>query len=410
MRPKHETIAPTMMPAPAGVSGSEMVRAIDPWMASAVVLLLSIGTVLVYSASAVKAQSLAGSSELFLIRHLASVAMGLVLMAIVMRVPIETWSKFAYPMLGLCIILLVSVFIPGVGRRVNGAMRWISVGPASFQPAEFAKLAVVVYLAHSLAKKREKASSFSIGFVPHVAMTSVVVGLILIQPDIGTSAVIFATLGFMLFVAGTRISYLVLAVVGALPVAVHYVMTRPHAFKRILVFLEPEAHKQNIGYQVWESLVSFGSGGAFGLGLGAGKQKLHFLPESHTDFIFAVLGQELGFVGVVVAILAFCTFVGRSLWLASKLPCRFPMFLVFGLSVWLGIQAATNMAVVTALLPTKGLTLPLVSFGRSSLVMTMIAVGILLRASAEARTQLLRLASPPKRSRARRRAPKEAIA
>lgn len=410
MRPKHETIAPTMMPSPAGVSAADMVRAVDPWMAAAVVLLLSVGTVLVYSASAVRAHSASGHSDLYLMRHLASIAVGLVLMAIVMRIPIETWSRLAYPMLALSVVLLIAVFIPGLGRRVNGAMRWISLGPASFQPAEFAKLAVVVYLAHSLAKKREKASSFSIGFVPHVAITSAVVGLILIQPDIGTSAVIFATLGFMLFVAGTRISYLVLAVVGALPVAIHYVVTRPHAFKRILVFMEPEAYKQNIGYQVWESLVSFGSGGAFGLGLGAGKQKLYFLPESHTDFIFAVLGQELGFLGVVLAVGAFVTLVGRGLWLASKLPCRFPMFLVFGLSVWLGVQAATNMAVVTALLPTKGLTLPLVSFGRSSLVITMVAVAILLRASAEARTQLLRLASAPARPRTRRVNRKEALA
>lgn len=403
MRSKRDTIAPTMMPSPAGLSGADMARAVDPWIAGAVVLLLAVGTVLVYSASAVRAGQ-AGGSETFLLRHLSSIAIGLVLCAVAMRVPIEAWSKLAYPLLTIAVVLLIAVFVPGLGKRVNGAMRWIAIGPLRFQPSELAKLAVVVYLAHSLAKKREKASSFSIGFLPHVLITSFVVGLILIQPDIGTSAVIFTTLGLMLFVAGTRISYLVLAVVAALPVAAHYVMTRPHAFKRILVFLEPEAYKQSIGYQVWESLVSFGSGGALGLGLGAGKQKLYFLPESHTDFIFAVLGQELGFVGVALVIGAFAVLIGRGLWLSSRLPCRFPMLLVCGLTAWLGVQAAVNMAVVTALLPTKGLTLPLVSFGRSSLVITMLAVGILLRASAEARTQLSRLASPSggrRRSRGR---------
>jgi len=410
VKSKRDTIAPTMMPAPAGVSGSEMARSVDPWIAGAVVVLLSIGTVLVYSASAVRAQNISGSSDLFLVRHLSSITMGLVFAAVAMRIPIEAWSKVAYPLLVVSVVLLLAVFVPGVGRRVNGSLRWISLGPASFQPAELAKLAVVVYLAHSLAKKREHVSTFSIGFLPHVLVTSLVVALILVQPDIGTSAVIFATLGLMLFVAGTRISYLVLAVVGALPVAAHYVFTRPHAFKRILVFLEPEAYKQSYGYQVWESLVSFGSGGAFGLGLGAGKQKLYFLPESHTDFIFAVLGQELGFVGVFITIAAFAVLIGRGLWLSSRLPCRFPMFLVCGLTAWLGMQAATNMAVVTALLPTKGLTLPLVSFGRSSLVVTMLAVGILLRASAEARTQLSRLAGAPTRRRQPRTRVKEAVA
>ncbi|MCB9650731.1 MAG: putative lipid II flippase FtsW [Deltaproteobacteria bacterium] len=387
MSTKNDTIAPTMMPAPNGLTGAEMARAVDPWIAGAAVFLLGLGTVLVYSASAVRAGNGAGDAEAYLARHLSSILMGMLLLAITLRIPLEVWSKLAYPLLGLSVVLLAAVFVPGLGRRVNGAMRWISLGPASFQPGELAKLAVVVYLAHSLAKKREKASSFSIGFLPHVVVTSFVVGLVIIQPDIGTSAVIYATLGLMLFVAGTRISYLVLAVVAALPVGVHYVLSHPHAWARLRVFLEPEAYRRNIGYQVWESLVSFGSGGPLGLGLGEGSQKLYFLPESHTDFIFAVLGQELGFVGVLMVVTAFAVLVGRGLWLASRLPCRFPMFLIFGLTAWLGVQAFTNMAVVTALLPTKGLTLPLVSFGRSSLVVTMVAVGILLRASAEVRGQ-----------------------
>lgn len=383
---KHDdNDAPTTMPLPADVAPAQMARTIDPWIAGAAIFLVAVGIVLVYSASAFRAQSQAGDASLYLVRHLASVGVGVVCLFVVLRCPIEWWSRMAYPLLIVTIVLLSLLFVPGLGREVNGAVRWLRLGPASFQPGELAKLAIVVYLAHSLAKKRDKVSTFSIGFLPHVLVTSFVVALVIVQPDIGTSAVIYATLGLMLFVAGTRTGYLVLAIVAALPVAYSYVATHKHAAARLLVFLQPEAHKQGIGYQVWESIVSFGSGGAWGLGLGAGKQKLYFLPESHTDFIFAVIGQELGLFGVVLVIVAFGIVVGRGMWMASKLPCRFPMFLAFGVSSWLALQAAVNMAVVMALLPTKGLTLPFVSYGRSSMVMSMIALGVLLRATSEAR-------------------------
>jgi cell division protein FtsW len=393
--------APTTMPLPVGLSAASLSRNIDPWITGAAIVLVALGTVLVYSASAVRAQVAGGDGTTFLVRHLSSVVLGLMLMAVVLRVPIEAWSRLAYPLLAVAIVLLVMVFVPGLGRRVNGALRWVSIAGVSFQPGELAKLAVVVYLAHSLAKKREKVRLFSVGFLPHVLITSLVVGLVIIQPDLGTSAVIYLVLGLMLFIAGTKIGYLVLAVVGALPVVLHYVMSHPHALARMTVFLDPESYKRDIGYQVWESLVSFGSGGAFGLGLGAGKQKLYFLPESHTDFIFAVLGQELGFIGVLIAVGCFATIVGRGMHIASKLPCRFPMFLTFGISAWLGAQAVVNMAVVTALLPTKGLTLPFVSYGRSSMIVTLIALGILLRATAEHRAQapaVLRRKSPKRRA------------
>jgi cell division protein FtsW len=382
---------PTILPLPEGIRAAELVRRVDPWIAGATVFLLSLGTVLVYSATAVRAQQ-SGDAEAFLMKHAGSVLIGLILMGIAIRTPVERWSRIAYPLLGITVLLLVLLFVPGVGKQpdpdvrgINGALRWLSFGGIGFQPGELAKLAVVIYLAHSLAKKRDRASSFSIGFLPHVMVTSLVVALILIQPDIGTSAVIYATLGVMLFAGGTKIGYLVLAVVAALPVAYHYVATRPHAWARMLVFLNPEAYKKDIGYQVWESLVAFGSGGAFGLGLGAGQQKLYFLPESHTDFIFSVLGQELGFLGAAAAIAAFAIIVARGSWIASNVTCRFPMFLAFGITAWLGVQALTNMAVAVALLPTKGLTLPLVSYGRSSLIVTMLAVGILLRVTAEHR-------------------------
>ncbi len=377
--------APTAMPTPS-IDTATLVRNVDPWMSVATVTLLSVGIVVVYSASAVRAAQTGGNAAAVLTHHLVAVVIGLTAMSLVLRLRVDAWARWAYPLLIVASALLVAVWIPRLGREVNGAQRWLDFGPLGFQPAELAKLAVVLYLAHSLAKKRSKVSTFSIGFVPHVAVTSALVALILVQPDIGTSAILFAVLGLMLFVAGTRTAYLVLAVVAALPIIGVYVLTHRHAADRLTAFLAPELHKRDIGYQVWESLVAFGSGGAFGSGLGAGAQKL-FLPAAHNDFIFSVIGQELGFAGVLVVTLAFVGLVGRGLWLASSLPSRFAMFLTFGLCAWLGLQAAVNMAVAMSLLPTKGLTLPLVSYGRSSLIVSMIAVGILLRASAEYRAQ-----------------------
>lgn len=376
-------IAPTTLPLPAGVTSSTLSRRVDPWMAGAIAGLLGVGTVMVYSASAVRASAAAGETDAYLVRHLISIALGLIGMGAALRVPVERWSRFAYALLALSTVLLVLVHVPGLGHRVNGAQRWLQLGPIGFQPAELTKLAVVVYLAHSLAKKRDKVATFSVGFLPHVLVTGGLVLLILVQPDLGTSVIIFATLGLMMFVAGTRIGYLVLAALMALPVAYHYVSSRPHAWKRLLVFLEPEAHKAGIGYQVWESLVSVGSGGLFGVGLGEGRQKLYFLPESHTDFVFAIIGEELGFIGIVLVIGLFAVLIGRALRLATRASVRFAMFLGFGIAAWLGSQAVLNMMVVMALVPTKGLTLPLVSFGGTSMIVTLVALGILLRLSAE---------------------------
>lgn len=380
--------APTEMPTP-DVGSDTLIRSIDPWMTAAMVALLSLGVVLVYSASSMRAAQYGDHAATLLVQHLVSVVIGLGVLLIVLHLKVDAWGRWAYPLLGLTFVLLLAVWVPGLGRRVHGAQRWLALGPIGFQPAELAKLTVVLYLAHSLAKKREKVSTFSVGFVPHVLITGALVLLILVQPDIGTSAIVFGILGLMLFVAGTRVGYLVLAAVAALPVGAWYIATHRHAAARLIAFWAPEDHKQGIGYQVWESLVAFGSGGPWGMGLGDGRQTL-FLPAAHTDFIFAVLGQELGFAGVVVVILAFGALLGRGMWLASRLPSRFAMFTTFGVCAWLGLQAIVNMAVVMSLLPTKGLTLPLMSYGRSSLIVSMVAIGILLRASAEYRAQRAR--------------------
>ncbi len=379
------TPAPTTLPMPAGVRSAALAKQIDPWIMGATVGLVGIGIVMVYSASAVRAFGSGGESSSFLMRHLFSVALGMLGLTAALRIPTEKWSRYAYPLLLLSFLMLCAVFVPGLGRRVNGAVRWLNLGFMGFQPGELAKLAVVVYLAHSLAKKRERVAIFSVGFVPHVLVTSAMVLLILIQPDFGTSVIIFATLGLMMFVAGTRIGYLLIAMVLAIPVGFIYVRLKPHAFQRLIVFLDPEAYKSNIGYQIWESLVSFGSGGPFGLGLGQGHQKLYFLPEAHSDFVFAVVGEELGFAGVLLVVSLFVILIGRALTIARRASVRFSMFLAFGIAAWLGCQALINMMVVVALVPTKGLTLPFVSFGGSSMIVGLTAIGVLLRVTAEER-------------------------
>ena len=210
--------APTTLPMPAGVRSAALAKQIDPWIMGATVGLVGIGIVMVYSASAVRAFGSGGESSSFLMRHLFSVALGMLGLTAALRIPTEKWSRYAYPLLLLSFLMLCAVFVPGLGRRVNGAVRWLNLGFMGFQPGELAKLAVVVYLAHSLAKKRERVAIFSVGFVPHVLVTSAMVLLILVQPDFGTSVIIFATLGLMMFVAGTRIGYLLIAMVLAIPV------------------------------------------------------------------------------------------------------------------------------------------------------------------------------------------------
>ena len=377
--------APSMMPLPKGLSSSDYSLRVDTWMAMAVALLLMMGIAVVYSGSAVLAAEKYGDSSYFLIRHVVAVGTAVLIILWMLRVPLEKWSVVAYPLLSLCFFLLLITVSTSAGSSAHGAERWLQLGVLKFQPAEFAKLSVVVYLAHSLAKKRERVSIFSVGFLPHVLVVSVLVVLILKQPDLGTSVVIYATLAAMLFVAGTRTAYLVFAVFAAAPVLWLYLQSYPHAWRRIQVFLSPESDPTGAGYHIYQSLVAFGSGGLFGMGLGGGSQKLFFLPEPHTDFIFASIGQELGFIGALAVLLGFTVLVCRGLMTAARLPYRFPMFLTFGLATSIGIQAFMNMGVAVALLPTKGLTLPLVSFGRSSMIASALIVGILLRASAEER-------------------------
>jgi len=356
----------------------------DALLLCAVLSLVSLGLVMVYSASAVMAQDKLGDSLYFLQRQLMAAGMGVVAMAVGMKVGWRRLARLAYPLLLVTLVLLVLVLIPGIGTTVGGARRWIRLPGFSLQPAEVAKFAWVVYLSYSLAKKREKVATFSVGFLPHLLLCGLLVGLCMLQPDFGSSVLLVFLLFALLFAAGTKVSYLVGSVLLALPLAYAAIATSPYRMKRVLAFLDPWAHRHDIGYQVAESLMSIGSGGLTGLGLGDGRQKLFFLPEAHTDFIFAIIGEELGLVGVGVLVALYAIIIWRGIRASLAAPEAFGTYLGLGLTSIIAVQAAVNMCVAMGLLPTKGLTLPFVSYGGSSLVVLMGGAGVLLSLSASA--------------------------
>jgi cell division protein FtsW len=283
-------------------------------------------------------------------------------------------------MLAGTVALLVLVIV-GFGRSGGGAARWLRIGPVALQPAELAKVTVVLWLAHSLSKKHEKIKTFTVGFLPHLLMVGFLVILCLKQPDFGSSVVLLLLTFTLLFVAGAKTGYLLGAIVLALPVAIHLVMGSAYRRRRWEAFVDPWAHRHDISYQLVESLMSFGAGGPTGLGLGDSRQKLFFLPEAHTDFIGAIIGEELGFVGMCCLLSAYAFMVYRGIKIALEAADDYGTYVAFGISTLFSLQVIINLGVAMGVLPTKGLTLPLVSYGGSSLCINLAAIGILLSIS-----------------------------
>jgi cell division protein FtsW len=275
------------------------------------------------------------------------------------------------------------VLVPGVGRHVNGATRRLVFGPVGFQPSELCKLAVILALARVLARRERKPEGERSSLLGPVLIVQVPTLLILIEPDLGTALVIELILALMVFTAGVRLRTIGILSLAALPFLYHLIVATPFRLQRLLSYIDPWAYRSTVGYQITESLISIGSGGLLGVGLGGGKQKLFFLPEAHTDFIFAILGEELGLVGVLFVLGAFVVFVWRGLRIAARARSSFDSYLALGLTALVGVPALFNAGVATGLLPTKGLSLPFVSYGGSSLVVTFMAVGMLLRLGAE---------------------------
>lgn len=353
---------------------------VDISLAATLVGLIAFGVVMVYSASAVYASNMFGNGYHFLVRQTAFAVLAFAVLAIFAHIKIDWLRKSTYPVLLLAVMLMLAVAL-GLGRSAGGATRWLPVGPVNVQPAELAKLSMILWLAHSLAKKAHRVRTFSIGFLPHVIVAGLLMLLCLAQPDFG-SAVMIALLTFVvLFAAGARAGYLLGGLLLALPIAYAGVASSPYRMRRITAFLEPFEHRQGAGYQITESLMSFGSGGWTGVGLGDGRQKLLFLPEAHTDFISAIIGEELGFLGVLLLCSAFAWVVIRGLRAAWRVSDEYASYLAAGMTLFIGLQAFTNLAVAMGLLPTKGLALPFVSYGGSSLIINAAAAGIILNVS-----------------------------
>lgn len=354
----------------------------DPVLTAVVVGLVAFGVVMVFSASAVFASQRYEAPFHFLIRQGIFAVVGLGVMLSVARVDYHRYRRFTYLALGAAVVLLVAVVL-GAGRTAGGASRWIQVGPVNVQPAEAAKLALILWLAYSLSKKHERIRSFQIGFLPHVLMAGLLALLCLKQPDFGSAVMIVLLTFVLLFTAGARLGYLLGATLLALPIVYFLIALNPYRMNRIQAFLAPFEHRYGVGYQVAESLMSFGAGGATGVGIGDSRQKLFYLPEAHTDFISAIVGEELGFVGVILLTLAFVVVVWRGLRISTRAADQYGTYLAVGITMFIGLQAFTNLAVAMGLVPTKGLTLPFLSYGGSSLLVNCAAVGIVLNVSRE---------------------------
>ncbi|MCB2185977.1 MAG: putative lipid II flippase FtsW [Deltaproteobacteria bacterium] len=353
-------------------------RVADPWLLFAALALAGFGLVMVYSASSALAAKRYADATYFFRHQLLHVSTGLVVMFVLAYWDYTRLQRLAYPAMGVVLFLLVLVLIPGVGHTAGGASRWIRLGPWGLQPSELAKLALVLYLAYSLSEHRDNIKSFTMGVLPHLITTVVLVLPVLCQPDLGMTVMLVTLTLAMLFVAGARLSYLVGMLAVAAPAVWALVVFFPYRFKRLTVFWDPWADPRGAGFQIIHSFLALGSGGLWGVGLGSGRQKLFYLPEPHTDFVFSVLGEELGLMGVLVVLSLFLVVIWRGILTALEARDLFGTYLAVGCTLIVGLQAFVNAGVVMGLLPTKGLTLPFLSYGGSSLLTNFACVGILL--------------------------------
>jgi cell division protein FtsW len=339
---------------------------------------------MVYSASAIVAADRFQDPYAFLKKQLFWSLLGFACLWGAMSVDYRRLRRAAAPLLLLSLILLVLVLVPPIGQEINGTRRWFRWGPMSFQPAELAKFSLVLYLAAFLERKRDDAWGFRSSFLPPLLVSGTLAGLVVFQPDLGNSLALVLLVFCLLFLAGAPLKRMALVAAAAGPLIVLAIYMAPYRLRRIMVFLDPWADPRGSGFQIIQSFLSLGSGGLWGQGLGGSKQKLFYLPEAHTDFIFAIVGEELGFIGAVVVVALFGCLIWRGLRVGLRAPDPFGAYLALGLTVLLAIQTIVNLGVVTGLLPTKGLPLPFVSFGGSALLTAMLSMGILLNISQHA--------------------------
>jgi len=343
--------------------------------------LVGLGLVFVYSASSHLAAHRLGDSYFYLKKQGLFCILGLILMITAKNIPYSFYRKLVYPLMGISLCFLIFLLVPGLGHKVGGAARWLKYGEFSFQPSELAKFSLALYMAYSMSKKGSNMDSFSTGLLPHLIVAGTFMSLIVLQPDLGTAVILgFWTL-IILFVGGVKFVQLFSLLILFIPVLLGLVWHADYRLKRWWAFLNPWDDPRGIGFQIIHSFLAFGSGGIFGAGLGNSKQKLFYLPEPHTDFVLSIAGEELGFLGIACIILLFAILLMRGIKVAVNAPDLYSTYLAFCLTCLIGLQVLVNMGVVMGLLPTKGLTLPLISYGGSSLLINLLSVGILLNIS-----------------------------
>jgi cell division protein FtsW len=351
------------------------------WLLVITASLVGIGLVMVFSTSVVLAERY-GSPVRLLVKQAAWLGLGLLVMCLAWRIDYHVYQRYWKVVLVLTLAALVAVLIPGAGTRLNGARRWFIFFGFSIQPSEFAKIGVTIFVAAFLCKNHRKLGSFVKGFVPLVGLVAVAFGLIVMEPDAGTALLVGTVAFAMMMVGGVRLKHLVPLVLTAAPVVALAIFAKhDYIERRIAAFLNPGLDPLGAGYQAQQSVLALGSGGLFGKGLGCGQIKNHFLPEAHTDFVLSIVGEELGLLGALLVVALFVGLIYHGMKIAHTAIDRFGFLLTFGLTLFIGLQAAINIAVVTASVPTKGISLPLVSYGGSSLLATMLSLGVILNVS-----------------------------
>lgn len=358
----------------------------DPWLLLALIGLASIGVVMVASSSIAVADSQHLGPFYFLRKHLIFLSLGLVACGVAMRTELKLLEKFAFPLLALAFALLLAVFIPHFGMRINGAHRWLNLLVTTFQPVEAVKLILVVYVASYLVRHRDNVETRFIGLIKPIMVAGFLVALLLLQPDFGSAVLVITVTIAMVWLGGARPIYLFLMGLPLMPLLYIAATGESYRMKRLTSFMDPWKDPFNDGFQLTQSLMAIGRGEWTGVGLGSSVLKLSYLPEAHTDFIFAVIGEELGLAGVLLVMGLFALAVSRGLYLGVKgveVGQRFAGYVAFGISLMLAMQAIVSVGVNLGALPTKGLTLPLISYGGSSMVLTCVMAGVLLRSTYE---------------------------
>lgn len=387
--------------------GQQLSRAVqvDAWLLVPVLLLVASGLVMVGSSSIAIAEGQGVSTSYYLVRHVIYILLGLLLASTFRVVPIDFLERISRPLMWVSALVLLLVFIPGFGHSVNGSARWITIGIANFQVVEAVKVMVIIYMAGYLVRKADMVKIRFFDTLKPLLLAGMLTGILLIQPDMGSAAVITAIVGGMVWLAGAAWRHIFVLGMMALPVF-GFAALEPYRLRRIVSFTDPWADPYNSGFQLTQALIAVGRGEIFGVGLGASIQKLFYLPEAHTDFIFAVLAEEFGLLGVVFILSLFMLLVARIMsigLMAHRAGKPFAGNMAYGIGLWIGLQALVSMGVNLGVLPTKGLTLPLISSGGSSVLMTFLALGIIFRIRYELdRDAPLKIARVPNTAGARR--------